>query len=211
MLKPELYRLLYEQLAAKRIFLINTPEEYEKYHLLPGWYDDFAGDTPFSVWENQGTAESALRLLEGCEGSFVVKDFVKSRKHEWYDACFIRDVSDRVNAERVIRNFLVRQGEDLVGGVVLRKYEPLCPVGFHEKSGMSISKEYRVFILAGKMMIHGKYWQEAEDCGSENGDTLFSEEELRWIETIVSKVKKLFRDHGSGETPGRKADHHGIR
>ena len=27
-------------------------------------------------------------------GPYIVKDYVKSRKHEWYDACFIKNISD---------------------------------------------------------------------------------------------------------------------
>ncbi len=150
MLKPELYRSFYNNLEEKGIILINSPEEYEKYHVLPGWYDDFKDDTAKSVWENQGTVESALQMVRGLEGPYIVKDFVKSRKHEWYDACYINNIADKTNAEKIIRNFVERQGSDLVGGVVLRQFEKLNPIGFHEKSGMPISEEYRVFVFAGK-------------------------------------------------------------
>ena len=55
-------------------------------------------------------------------GPYIVKDYVKSRKHEWYDACFIKNISDIANTTRVIRNFVERQGDSLVGGIVLRKF-----------------------------------------------------------------------------------------
>ena len=45
MMKPEMYRDLYSCLEERGILLINTPEEYEKYHMLPGWYKDFANET----------------------------------------------------------------------------------------------------------------------------------------------------------------------
>ena len=41
MMRPEMYRRLYKLLEEKGIYLINSPDEYERYHLLPGWYNDF--------------------------------------------------------------------------------------------------------------------------------------------------------------------------
>lgn len=185
MMKPGLYRSFYEKLEEKGIILINTPEEYERYHLFPGWYEDFKDDTPKSVWEEQGSVESALLLTRGLEGSCIVKDFVKSRKHEWYDACFINNIADKANAKRIIKNFVERQDSNLVGGVVLRHFEKLKSVGFHEKSGMPISEEYRVFVFAGRIMIIDNYWQE-------NQKISFSSEEYRWIEASVKKLKSNF-------------------
>lgn len=185
MMKPELYRSFYNKLEEKGIILINSPEEYEKYHMLPDCYDDFKDDTAKSVWENQGTVESALRMVRGLEGPYIVKDFVKSRKHEWYDACYINNIADKTNAEKIIRNFVERQGSDLVGGVVLRQFEKLNPIGFYEKSGMPISEEYRVFVFAGKILIIDDYWQTDKKVS-------FSDKERRWIEASVRKMKSNF-------------------
>ena len=185
MMKPELYRQFYKLLEEKNIILINTPGEYERYHMLPGWYEDFKDCTVESVWETNGSVENILHNAKGLEGSYIVKDFVKSRKHEWYDACFIKDISDIPNATKVISNFVNRQGEDLVGGIVLRKFEKLRQIGFHEKSGMPISEEYRVFIFAGRVLIIDDYWRDGESIS-------FTDEEKRWIETIAGKIKSNF-------------------
>ena len=93
----------------------------------------------------------------GLSGSYIVKDYVKSRKHEWYDACYIQSITDTPNVKKTIGNFIERQGDSLVGGVVLRKYVKLKPIGYHEKSGMPISEEYRVFAFGGRLMIYDKY------------------------------------------------------
>lgn len=50
MMKPDMYRLFYEKLKEKGIILINSPEEYNRYHMLPGWYNDFKEYTAKSVW-----------------------------------------------------------------------------------------------------------------------------------------------------------------
>lgn len=185
MLKPETYRLLYKLLEEKDIILINSPEEYERYHLLPGWYNDFKDLTPESVWEFEGTVESAMQHTKGLTGPYIVKDYVKSRKHEWYSSCYINNIADKEQATKVITNFVSRQGSDLIGGVVLRKFEKLKQIGFHEKSGMPISEEYRVFIFAGQVMIADDYWREDEKLH-------LSRDEMEWVDKIASKVKSNF-------------------
>ncbi|MCD8019515.1 MAG: ATP-grasp domain-containing protein [Clostridiales bacterium] len=185
MMKPEMYRLFYELLEEKNIILINTPEEYERYHLLPGWYKDFENETPQSIWEKEGSLEGAFSMTKSLEGSFIVKDYVKSRKHEWYDACFIRDISDRENTSKIINNFINRQDSDLVGGIVLRRYEKLKRIGFHEISGMPISEEYRVFIFAGRILIVDDYWRQDKKVS-------LSDNERKWMEEKSTRVKSNF-------------------
>ena len=185
MLKPEKYRDLYECLEERGIILINTPEEYERYHLLPGWYEDFKDETSASVWTESSNLADVMHVVRYLEGAYVVKDYVKSRKHEWYDACFINNIRDKDTAEKVIRNFVERQGSDLVGGVVLRKFENLKQIGFHEQSGMPLSEEYRVFIYAGRIVAIDDYWQE-------NTEIKLSGEEYKWVESIAGRVKSNF-------------------
>lgn len=185
MMKPEKYRILYEKLEEKGIVLINTPEEYERYHMLPGWYDDFRDVTPESVWENTGTLEAVLELTQGLTGPHIVKDYVKSRKHEWYDACFIRDIENTADCSRVVGNFINRQERDLVGGVVLRKYVELNSIGYHEKSGMPISEEYRVFVLFNTIMIIDDYWRT-------DVNVVFSNDEMNWIKSIAGRIRSGF-------------------
>jgi len=185
MMKPDVYRMFYELLEKKGIILINSPEEYECYHTLPGWYEDFKEETAESYWECEGKVENAVNIARKLEGSFIVKDFVKSRKHEWYDACFIKDVADTGNTAKIITNFVNRQGSDLNGGIVLRRFENLKKVGYHDKSGMPISEEYRVFIYAGRILIIDDYWRE-------NETVKFSDEEYQWIESVVRRVRSNF-------------------
>ena len=182
MMKPKMYRDFYNKLKEKGIILINSPEEYERYHLLPGWYDDFKYDTAESVWEDQGTLESALSLTRELKGSYIVKDYVKSRKHEWYDACYIKNIEVHGETERIIKNFIDRQDSNLLGGVVLRKFIDLKADGFHEKSRMPISEEYRVFICKGKVLIIDNYWQA-------DNNVKLSDDEVQWIKNQAQKIK----------------------
>ena len=185
MLKSETYKKLYDYLETKDIYLINTPEEYKRYHEMPGWYESFKEDTPHTVWTTNDSIENVLALSKNLEGSYVIKDYVKSRKHEWYDACFVYNVQNKNNLEFVAKNFIERQGGDLVGGVVLRKYEELKQTGFHEKSGIPISLEYRVFIYGGKIISISDYWNVFNKVE-------ISFEEYQWLEAISKKVTSNF-------------------
>ena len=106
----------------------------------------------------------------------------------WQRICcsiFFGIIADKDDAEMIIGNFIERQGSDLVGGVVLRKFEKLRAIGLHEKSGMPVSEEYRVFICSGKVLTIGGYWQDGqEEC--------FTAEERQWIEKMARKVKSRF-------------------
>lgn len=185
MMSPHMYENFYNLLLERGIQLINSPKEYAKYHLLPGWYKDFEGITPFSVWNESKNIDDALKLTENLEGAFIVKDYVKSRKHEWYDACFIKDIKDKEEASRVIGNFITRQGESLEGGVVLRKFESLKCIGNHKDSGMPISEEYRIFVFKGKILIADNYWNKDKEVN-------ISEDEYAWIESVASKIESNF-------------------
>ena len=186
MMKPEMYRELYRCLEEKGIVLINSPEEYERYHMLPGWYNDFSEETAASVWTNGNRIDDVLNLAAKLDdGSYIVKDYVKSRKHEWYDACFIQNIRDETSVRKITGNFIERQGDDLVGGVVLRKFEHLKQAGFHQKSGMPLSEEYRVFIYAGQILAIDDYWKSKSDIG-------ITDKEYEWIESIATRVRSNF-------------------
>ena len=90
--------------------------------------------------------------------SLVVKDYVKSQKHYWSEACFIPDASRSEDALRVIRRFIALQGGRLEGGLVLREFVPLAPAGTHPKSGMPLSREWRLFLLDGEVLTTSGYW-----------------------------------------------------
>ena len=185
MMSPNMYENFYNLLLERGIQLINTPKEYAKYHLLPGWYKDFESSTPFSIWSESKNIEDALRLTDGLEGAFIIKDYVKSRKHEWYDACFIKDIRDKENTERVINNFINRQSSNLEGGVVLRKFESLKSIGNHKDSGMPISEEYRIFVFKGEILIADNYW-------NDSGELNITEDEYTLIESIISEIESSF-------------------
>ncbi|MEV7772492.1 ATP-grasp domain-containing protein [Kitasatospora sp. NPDC086791] len=117
-------------LTARGGNLLTSAAGYATAHELPGWYGVFEGATPDSAWipsdglvvpKPEDLAAAAARI--GGSGPAIVKDYVKSRKHEWHEACYVPELADLPALGRVVERFVELQGEFLAGGVVLRRYE----------------------------------------------------------------------------------------
>jgi hypothetical protein len=166
MLRPAHYRRLDEALRERGLSLVNPPEAYTHAHHLPASYDVVRDWTPRTVWTREvgpGAEDTWMRLLAPFgEGPVLVKDFVKSRKHEWAEACFIPSASDRQAVSRVVRRFLELQGEDLEEGLVFREYVEFVPLAGHPLSGMPRVREFRTFVLDGKPLLEVPYWDDVD-------------------------------------------------
>ena len=164
MLRPQIYQRLYTALAEKGLLLINTPAAYTHCHYLPESYHLIAGFTPRSSWLRTGSTVSIDDVMATLQPfgdrPVIVKDFVKSRKHEWHEACYIPSASDRQAVERVVTRFLQLQGEDLSEGLVFREFVEFEPLTEHSKSSMPLTKEFRLFVLDGRIILSAPYWEE---------------------------------------------------
>ncbi|MBP0454065.1 ATP-grasp domain-containing protein [Kitasatospora sp. RG8] len=124
-------------LADRGANLLTSAAGYASAHELPGWYGVFEGATPPSTWiplspaAGRPGAEQLAAAVErlGGHGPAIVKDYVKSRKHEWDEACYVPELSDLASVGRVVDRFVELQGEFLAGGVVLRRYEEFARAG----------------------------------------------------------------------------------
>jgi len=188
MLKPHQYQVMHAALQSRGIALINTPEQYRTCHYLPESYPWIDGYTPRSVWFRLDGTLDLKRLKESlapfADSSLVVKDYVKSQKHYWQEACFIPSASDLPAVERVVRKFLELQGDDLNEGLVFREFVPLKVIGAHPKSGMPLAAEFRIFWLSGKPILSHRYW----------GDLATFDAPLPWAELtpIAERIPSRF-------------------
>ena len=201
MLSTEEYRKLHEALWRQGYQLINNLDEYLYCHELPRWYRDFSETTPPSIWvtdfrASYGAIQARVKEQLG-PGPYVVKDFVKSEKHYWNEACYIPGPED---IERVTRRF-VELREPLIGGLVYRKYQPFRIVGEHPKSKMPLANEARFFVLHGRPILGFPYW------GPEEGGADISMPEappdLSWTGLVKSNfytvdIAQLPEDMGGG-------------
>src|SRR5258708_22976030 len=88
----------------------------------------------------------------------LVKDYVKSQKHYWYEACYIPSAADRDTVERVVLRFVQLQDDDLNEGLVFRQFVPFESLGINAKSGIPIAREFRTFFLDGTPLYSTAYW-----------------------------------------------------
>lgn len=157
------YQQLAQGLAAKKYQLINDPAAYAYCHHLPNVLPLLGDQTPASLVfpHEQGLAASSIAAQAATyfnQQALIIKDYVKSRKHEWHEACFIPNANDQAQSARVIRTFIERQAEALVGGVVLRAWHPLQIWQTHQQSGLAMPYEYHSFWLDGRLLWATPYW-----------------------------------------------------
>ncbi|MDI1466247.1 ATP-grasp domain-containing protein [Catellatospora sp. KI3] len=156
MVPADRYADLAAALAERGAGLRVAPADYRAAHELPGWYAHFAAATPDSVWLPRppgappSVDEAAALVAPLGPGPAVVKDYVKSRKHEWAEACFIPDLADTAHAHRVVARMVELQGDFLAGGVVVRRFEPFQRVG-----GRAV--EARVWWVDGRPVLTGAH------------------------------------------------------
>ena len=191
MLKPPVYERLYQALSEKGLTLINPPAAYKHCHYLPESYPIIVEHTPLSTWLKSGTDVSMDEIMAALrpfgERAIMVKDFVKSRKHEWLEACYIPSAADRSAVERVVKRFLELQGEELNEGLVFREFVAFEPLTTHSKSGMPLTREYRLFILNGEIILTIPYWEEGNYV--KQGDDRLP---LPWMNEIARTVQSSF-------------------
>jgi len=163
MLTPNQYRNLYDGLLKKNIKLINSPAEYQHCHYLPDSYEKIKSKTPKSNWTTELNNDTIIELASNFgESPIIVKDFVKSEKHNWDEACFIPNASDSDKVKSVVDKFLELRGNSLNEGLVFRQFEELEFLTEHSKSGMPLTKEFRIFFASKKIVKVFDYWDEGE-------------------------------------------------
>ncbi|WKU06645.1 ATP-grasp domain-containing protein [Micromonospora sp. HUAS LYJ1] len=116
-------------LRARQVTLRTDPDRYRRAHELPGWYATAAALTPESRWTVgvDRTDFDRVRTALG-SGPAVLRDWTKSAKHHWHEACFVPELADGDAAWRVATRLCELRDDDVAGGFVLRRFEPLSGV-----------------------------------------------------------------------------------
>ena len=166
MLRPAIYAQLFVALEERGATLVNTPQQYRHCHYLPESYPIIAHQTPQTVWlplSGEINFDAITTKLKPFgDKPLIVKDYVKSRKHEWLQSCFISRADDAAEVERVVRNFVEGQGDGLNEGLVFRQFVPLRSVGTHVRSGAPISQEFRLWFWKNELLYWSSYWEGGE-------------------------------------------------
>lgn len=188
MLRPAAYEQLYNALQERGVLLINSPMAYRHCHYLPESFEVIAPYTPATIWiplpECLDMDHVRQELIVFGDKPLVLKDYVKSRKHEWAEACYIPAASDGEAVAHVVKRFLELQGDEVSEGLVFREYVPLQNIGVHSKSGMPLTKEFRLFFLDDQVLHSSEYWTEGVYSGEKPPIEIFQE--------VAQKVQSRF-------------------
>lgn len=191
MLKSEAYEAMFDALLARGVRMVTSPAAYAACHHTPGSYTALADFMPKTVWVPEGALDNpeAIRsaLTQFGSSGVIIKDWVKSQAAGyWSEACFIPNAADSEHALRVISRFRELQNDSLVGGLVIKFYIPLVPVGCQ-------AHEYRAFIVDGRVI---GCWPRSEDAKA------LSTPPIELLEQIAARVPSPFAsaDFGIDET-----------
>ncbi len=188
MLTPKQYAILYNLLLSKNYKLINTVEEYINCHYLPDSLKYIKTRTPQTVFEKYENESSIDALIDKSKifGSkaVILKDYVKSEKHNWETACYVKNASDTYSLKQSISKLIELRDKYLNEGIVIREFVELNNLTIHSKSGMPLTEEYRLFFFNKKLIGIYDYWEE--------GEYSFTKPEIKEFEEIAKGVKSNF-------------------
>jgi ATP-grasp domain, R2K clade family 2 len=179
MLTPTQYLILYNDLLSKNYKLINNAVEYQNCHYLPDSLKFIESKTPKTIFEKFDNENSIYKLIEKSkvfgQKSIILKDYVKSEKHDWETACFVKDASNIDKLKNTINNLIQLRDKYLNEGIVIREFIELNDLAIHSKSGMPLTEEYRLFFCNKKLVGIYDYWEEGEYSFSKPDTTEFEE------------------------------------
>jgi hypothetical protein len=185
MLRSEQYRAFADALARRDVVLRTTAGHYRRAHELPGWYAALRGVTPDSAWTVSGDRDAFDACCERVgPGAAVLRDHVRSLKHAWFEAAYIPDVADRAAARAVADRFLELRGEDLVGGLVVRRFEQF------------VSAEARTWWVDGRCALTSAH--------PDTPDALPGEPDLSAVAPLVAGLGAALRHRRPGAARGRR-------
>lgn len=152
MMSDTLYRALFDGLRAKGYQPITNPEDYAQSHYLPNAYPMIAGLTAESRWIAGRDVEAAWIIFQEMgKPAAIVKDYVKSAKHRWNEACFIPEGATRGRFGEIIAAFLEARGNLFEKGIVLRKFQKFVKLQ-EDLRGQPVHEEYRLFMWGGRLL-----------------------------------------------------------
>jgi len=125
--------------------LINSYQQYSYVSKINWWYEDMKDITPATWFDIPSVPEHA--------GPFVLKGSINSRKQLWKTHMYAENKKQAIEVHnRLLDDTLIGHQD-----IVVRQHIPLVNYG-NDIVGMPISREFRIFVLFGKIVSTGFYW-----------------------------------------------------
>ena len=185
-LLPNEYAIMYNFLLKHyNIELIEDAKSYEVNYSLPLYYPYLQDAMPKCSWIYiQELGISHLNIYETMEQfngkPVVIRDWHHSLKHFWETAMFIKNSDDKAEISQIVSNFSA-MNSGFHGGLIVKEFIELEPLGPYPIGEIIASKEYRLLFIDGKLRLSCRYW---EEFTYQIPDDL----PVKWLESLAGKV-----------------------
>jgi hypothetical protein len=164
-LTEEQYQQFHAGLLKRGYSLVSSPAQYAEVVYFPNYYLKIREHSPAAVWTETPDSFLAWSLSHKFgDGPFVIKDHVKSAKHQWRDACFVPKGSSREQFEHIAENLKKEQGPSFFRGFVVKQYVPLQRRGEGAREYPQC-EEYRLFFWDRRLLVFSHYHRQTENAG----------------------------------------------
>jgi len=154
MIPGEIYAQLYEALLTRSYCFFVNPRAYEEAHYLPFAIRHLEEHTARSAWMTGDDPEAASAMYQPfAKEEAIIKDWVKSAKHRWKEACYIPTETGRDRFMEIFSAFRSARGGQFNRGVVIRRFHQIVKRG-SDIRGFPVSEEYRLFFWRGQLVAH---------------------------------------------------------
>lgn len=194
MMTPIMYLALHRRCDEQGYWLINNEKDYQLCHHFDGWYPILEDQTPLSIMIDRSDIRTmmttVMKFMHDNDCAVIIKDYVKSIKHYWNEACFIPKDANALHVSKVLSTFFAMKDDvnDFQGKLVVRKFIELKSIGKHNKSNMPLTKEFRSFVKSGKVIFTSKYWDQGSYDGDLPPDSFINEIARKIYEEIHSEL-----------------------
>lgn len=157
--------------------LINTIDQHAYIANIFSWYNDLKDFTP-KTW----TLEEFMQ--DTYNGPVVLKGQTNSKKSQWKTHMFCE------NKHKVIGVYSNLCDDSLISQqkICVRKFEQLITYG-RAINAIPITKEFRLFVLNGKIIGRGYYWSNQPEIIEEFNPNSY-EIPQSWLDKVISMVSK---------------------
>lgn len=162
--------------------LINSYAQHRYIADIANWYENLKDLTPKTYFNLTDIPDDA--------GPFIVKGETNSKKFYWRSKMFAHDKAMAIQKAVELSTDSLLQYQN----IYVRDYIPLKTYYISEmEDHLPITEEYRIFVMYGKFITGGFYWQNHIEDLKERGliKEIPSINNVPWefIETVINRIK----------------------
>ena len=158
MLREEEYSVLHEGIADRDEELIVDPESFAEATYAPNYVPLLGRHTAPARWTESDDISEAWEVAQALgPPPWIVKDYVKSAKEDWFGACFVPEGADFEVFSAICERLLELRGEAFETGFVVKQYLELATLPAWTSDRRRVTDEHRLIFWEGDLVAHAPY------------------------------------------------------